>query len=237
MLKGKGGKKMEQEQDKLNTISSFTSKLLRKNFGKGPQSCQSTLTKNHLVIYIRGFISPMEEVLIKQGQRNQVQKARTVILNYLLNELKGVIELTLDQEVKRVYHDWNFPNNSGAIMLVLDEEMNERATNSSFQELEAEVARISELVQKVPDKIFVYPMSSTIYLVERVGILIMIEKALVQKGFTEELKITKDELEKEYFHRQGRFGDIFNRNVIDIFIDWDIHGDRSLMVFILKDNK
>ncbi|WP_223155166.1 Na-translocating system protein MpsC family protein [Alkalibacillus aidingensis] len=99
--------------------------------------------------------------------------------------------------------------------------------------LEGEVARVSELVQKVPGKIHVYKLSTSIYIVERIGILIPIEKALIKKRFKKELLITKDTLEKSYFHRYGRFNEIFNSEIKDIFIDWFIDEDKSLMVFIL----
>ncbi|PGT82288.1 hypothetical protein COD11_15365 [Bacillus sp. AFS040349] len=216
-------------------ISSFTSKLLRKNFGKGPQSCQSTLCGKYLVTYIRGFISPMEEILIQQGQNNQVDKARTVIINHIIEELKGVVKITFDRDVEESYHDWNFPNNSGVIIFVMDDEVEKCASdqNVDFKRLETEVARLSQLVQKIPDQIYVYPLSSSLYLIERKGILIPIEKSLIKKGFAEELKITKDELEKTYFHRYGKFDNIFNTTIKDIFIDWNFKEDKSFVAFIL----
>ncbi|MDZ5473681.1 Na-translocating system protein MpsC family protein [Bacillus sp. 31A1R] len=224
------------EQEKLNTISSFTSKILRKNFGKGPQSCQSALCNKHLVIYIKGFISPMEDVLMQQGQNTQVEKARSTIINIILEELKGVIEVTLDCDIEEQYHDWNFPNNSGVIMFVLNHEDQRNGGQPliNMTMLENEVARISVLVQKLPDEIKIHPISATIYLVERKGILVPIEKALISKGFEEELRITKDELEKEHFHRNGRFNDIFQKNVSDIFIDWNMREDKALMAFVLS---
>ncbi|XQY92318.1 Na-translocating system protein MpsC family protein [Metabacillus sp. HB246100] len=224
------------EQDQLNWIGSFTSKLLRKNFGKGPQSCQATASEKHLVIYIRGFISPMEEVLIHQGQRNQVERARTVIINHVIEELTGALRARYERDVTETFDDWNFPNNSGMIMFKLDEIIMEGSVTvpASFTRLEQEVARISQLVQKVPDQIHIYQLSSTIYLVERIGILIPIEKALVRKGFLEELKLTKDELEKEYFHRYGKFDELLNAKVKDIFIDWDFKEDKSYMSFVVS---
>ncbi|WP_226669921.1 Na-translocating system protein MpsC family protein [Metabacillus litoralis] len=224
------------DQDKLNSISSLTSKLLRKNFGKGPKSCQSTICKQHLVIYVQGFISPMEEVLIQQGQQKQVEKARAVIIEHVLEELKGIIKVSLDREVEESYHDWNFPNNSGLIFFVLNEEIDQSCDDNGIylKKLENEIARISELVQKVPNSIRVFPLSQSIYLVEREGILIPIEKALIAKGFAEELRITKDELEKSYFHRYGNFDEIFKNSIKDIFIDWNFKKDKSLMAFVFN---
>lgn len=223
------------EQKKEEYISSYISKLLRKKFGRGPHSCQTTVSKNHLVTYIRGFLSPMEDILLEHGQDKYVDQARTVIITHLLDEIKGVIQVTFGVEVIEEYHDWNFPNNSGVLMFILDKEAGqEYKTDVDIQRVELEVGRISFMVEKVPDKITTYPISPSIYLIERNGILIQIEKALIEKGFENELRFTKDELEKTYFHRNGRFEDIFNKSVRDIFIDWNFKEDKSFIAFVLS---
>jgi uncharacterized protein YbcI len=223
------------DHDKVEYISSYISKLFRRNFGKGPQTCRTTVTKNHLVTYLRGFLTPMEEILLQKGQNREVDEVRNVIINHLLDEIKGVIKVTLGVDVEDYYHDWNFPNNSGVLILVLEEEAGQVFEGDiEMQRLEAEIARISFLVEKVPDKIYIYPISPSIYLVERKGILVQIEKAFIAKGFERELKFTKDELEKTYFHRDGRFEDVFHKAVRDIFIDWNFKADKSLMAFILS---
>jgi uncharacterized protein YbcI len=216
-------------------ISSYISKLLRKNFGRGPRSCQTSISSHYLVTYIGGFLSPMEDVMLQHGQNQYVDHARNVIITHLLDEIKGVIQITFDVEVEEYYHDWNFPNNSGILIFILDTEVHQKVeTNIDIQRFELEVGRISLLVEKVPDKINTCPISPSIFLVERKGILIQIEKALIDKGFENELKYTKDELEKSYFHRYGRFEDIFHKSVRDIFIDWNFKLDKSVMAFILN---
>ena len=223
------------EQDKLDFISSYISKLMRKNFGRGPQSCRATLSKKHLVVYIQGFITPMEQILIQQEQYKIVDYSRTIIINNLLNEIKAIVQVSLDVEVAEHYHDWNFPNNSGILIFVLEDVAGQNVeTQIDIQKLELEIGRISLLVQKVPDEMQTYPISPTIFLVERKGIFIQIEKALIEKGFQQELKFTKDQLEKTYFHRDGRFEDIFNTPVKDIFLDWNFTDDKGLIIFTLE---
>jgi uncharacterized protein YbcI len=215
-------------------ISSYISKLLRKKFGRGPRSCHTTVSQNYLVTYIGGFLSPMEDILLQHGQNKYVDHARNVIITHLLDEIKGVIQITFDVEVEEYYHDWNFPNNSGILIFILDTEAGQKIKpDIDIQRLELEVGRISLLVEKVPDKINTWPISPSIFLIERKGILVQIEKALIDKGFENELKFTKDELEKSYFHRYGRFEDIFHTSVKDIFIDWNFKEDKSYMAFIL----
>ncbi|KKI89110.1 hypothetical protein WQ54_28220 [Bacillus sp. SA1-12] len=225
-------------QEQLNYISGYTSKLLRKKFGRGPQSCQSIANKWHLVIVIRGFLSPMEEVLLSKGQNNLIDLTRTTIISSVLEELKGVIQVTLEAEIEGCYHDWNLSTNSGLLMFTLNNpvvDMNE-VIQLDANGIKAEVSRVSSLVQKVPEHIELYPLSSQIFLVERKGILIPIERALIMKGFIQELRMTKDELEKRYFYNEGKFEELFNINIKEIFIDWNLKDDRSLMAFII-DNR
>jgi uncharacterized protein YbcI len=225
---------MQMVEQKEEYLSSYISKLLRKKFGRGPQSCHTTICRNHLVTYIRGFLTPMEDILLQQGQNKYVDHARAVIINHLLDEIKGVVQVTFEVDVEEYYHDWNFPNNSGILIFVLESEVRPPAMSEfDLQRLEPEIGRISFLVEKVPDKIHTYPISPSIVLIERKGILVPIEKALINRGFQKELRFTKDQLEKTYFHRDGGFDQIFNKPVRDLFIDWDFKNDKSMMAFIL----
>jgi len=177
----------------------------------------------------------MEQILIQQEQYKIVDYSRTIIINNLLNEIKAIVQVSLDVEVAEHYHDWNFPNNSGILIFVLEDVAGQNVeTQIDIQKLELEIGRISLLVQKVPDEMQTYPISPTIFLVERKGIFIQIEKALIEKGFQQELKFTKDQLEKTYFHRDGRFEDIFNTPVKDIFLDWNFTDDKGLIIFTLE---
>lgn len=223
-------------QEKLKSISSYTSKLLRNKFGRGPESCFAATADQFLVLSIRGFISPMEEVLLKENQHIQVDYARDVVIKSILAELKGVFQVTLDTEVKSFFHDWNFPNNTGVIIAVLESTLNpmEKSEMVDFSLLDSEVARISYLVEKTPEKTFSFQISPKIFIVKREGILVPIEKALIEEGFHKELHFTKDDLEKSYLHRYGKFDQVFQGAVTDIFVDWDFKEDNSLICFLLK---
>ncbi|MEH7383436.1 Na-translocating system protein MpsC family protein [Bacillus sp. JJ1533] len=223
-------------QEKLKYISSYTSKLLRNKFGRGPESCFAVTADCYLVLHIRGFISPMEEVLLQENQHIQVDHARDVVIKSILSELKGVFQVTLETEVRTFFHDWNFPNNTGVIIAELEDSLLPMEKNGEidFSLLESEVARISLLVEKPPEETLSFQISPRLFIVKREGILVPIEKALIESGFEKELHFTKDELEKSYLHRYGKFDQIFQREVIDIFVDWNFKNDNSLICFNIK---
>ncbi|RXT06535.1 Na-translocating system protein MpsC family protein [Ammoniphilus sp. CFH 90114] len=224
-------------QQKLLEISSLTSRMLRKSFGRGPESCQAYLKYRYLVITIRGFLSPMESILLEHGNVDDIDISRGIVMNNVLAQLRGVLELEFQQDVQDFYHDWNYTRNTGVIMIVFEQDILPGDNFEPFLEqtpLLDEVNRISEMVQKVPDRTEAYQITPSIYLVLRVGILITLEKALIAKGFQQTLLVTKDDLEKGFFHRSGPFQEIFNQRLSDIFIDWNLNDDNSLMCIVLK---
>ncbi|WP_413302712.1 Na-translocating system protein MpsC family protein [Bacillus sp. 1P10SD] len=226
-------------QQKLMDISSLTSKLLRKNFGRGPESCFAFANERFLVFYIRGFMSPLESTLLEHGNSDNVDISRHIVMKTVLNQLKGILELEFEQDIESFYHDWNYPQNTGMITVQFENAVTQfvdrnQGVHVDLNPLIDEVDRISVLVEKKPEKTEAYFISPKIFLVKRDGILVRIEKALIAKGFEQTLSVTKDELEKSYLHRDGRFEEIFSNPVGDIFVDWDFHEDNSIICFILK---
>ncbi|MEH7417810.1 Na-translocating system protein MpsC family protein [Neobacillus drentensis] len=229
-------------QQKLMDISSLTSKLLRKNFGRGPETCYAYAKDQFLVFYIRGFLSPLEAALLENGNSDQIEISRNIVMKNVQNQLKGILELEFAQDIESFYHDWNYPQNTGMITVQFEGAIIEKVGPKISDPVELkplidEVERISVLVQKRPEKTEAYFIPPKIYLIIRDGILIQIEKALIEKGYEQTLMVTKDELEKSYLHRDGRFEEIFSNPVADIFVDWDFSEDRSIMCFVLKDNR
>lgn len=134
-------------------ISSLTSKLLRKNFGRGPESCYAYANERFLVFYIRGFLSPLESILLENGNPDNIEISRNIVMKTVLNQLRGIIELEFGQDVECFYHDWNYPQNTGMITIQFEGDITQPAdrnqsTPVDLRPLIDEVDRISILVQK-----------------------------------------------------------------------------------------
>src|SRR3954470_18657401 len=85
-------------QQKLMDISSLTSKLLRKNFGRGPESCYAYVNERFLVFYIRGFMSPLESTLLENGNSDNIYISRQIVMKSVGNQLKAILELEFEQD-------------------------------------------------------------------------------------------------------------------------------------------
>lgn len=225
-------------QQKLLNIGNLTSKLLRKNFGRGPEFCQAFLKYRYLVFYLRGFVSPMEAVLLENGNADHIYISRNIVMDSVLSQLRGILELEFEEEVQDFYHDWNYAKNSGMITVVFERDvLLEEETIEEFPEKLAlinEVNRISSIVQKTPERTLAYRISPKLYVVKRMGILIPLERALISKGFNKTLLVTMDDLMKSYCTGQGRFEVIFKQPLEDVFVDWNLGKDKSLMCLMLR---
>jgi len=229
-------------QDELKKISSYVSKLLRQKFGRGPEACFASAGSKFLVITIRGFLSPMEEVLLQHDKEDSVDMSRSIIVSSMLPELKGVISVSLGVEVDRFYHDWNYSNNAGVVVAVFEKELpfarsaempqlGKPMDVSAFQE---EVNRICGYVQKVPESLDIHAIAPKLVVVMRVGILIPIEKALLERGFDRELRLAKDQLEKLHFRQSPVFPRLLGGSLENVFVDWNFLNDEGIVCFQLK---
>ncbi|HZG58578.1 DUF2294 domain-containing protein [Paenibacillus sp.] len=228
-------------QEELKKISSYASKLLRQKFGRGPESCFASAASRFLVITIKGFLSPMEEVLLQHDKEDSVDRTRSIIVSSMLPELRGVISVSLGVEVERFYHDWNYANNAGVIVAMFEQELPFVRTHPAaipqkidIDAFREEINRISAYVQRVPDHLDIHQISPKLIVVMKLGILIPIEKALLGRGFDRELRLAKDELEKQHFQQSPMFSRVLGGPLDNVFIDWNFLEDESMVCFQLK---
>ncbi|TCN21387.1 uncharacterized protein YbcI [Mesobacillus foraminis] len=218
-------------------LAGFIGKLLRDNFGKGPESVFTTISPPFIFVSIQNFISPVEEALLKQDELNTVQNTREILMQTLAGEIRAYMKIITGMEIEEFYYDWNLNNKSGAITAVTNGSLSgQQAAMSDYphqEELHRKVVEISHEVQKVPEKIFSCRISDRVLLIIREGILVRIEKELIKQGYSKILKTTKRVLEKSYLHN-NEVEQILGVKVEDIFVDWDFTRDKSVFALTLR---
>lgn len=118
---------MSKEKTIQSEIGGYISTVLRQHFGKGPTSVYVTLNRPFITIHFRGFLSPMEANLIKQNETRRVLETRDIMMNDLRGEIIQGIKQIDRLEVKELYADWNLEKETGMLICVLDEELDENA--------------------------------------------------------------------------------------------------------------
>lgn len=223
----------ENEKD----IASFAGRLLRERFGKGPEAAHVVMQGPFITIYLRHFLSPMERVILEQEGEQAVFRLRESMMHKIVPEINGYVQSVTGQEFKNFYHDSDF-NKESSIFVGIDE--NAYDGEDPFKEyagkkkLEERVRQVTAEAEKEPDKVFSGMLNNKTVLVIREGLLINIEKELVEQGYEEQLKVTKRKLEKRLLIEGKSFTSIAGINIADVFVDWDFERDRSVIVFIMS---
>ncbi len=71
-----------KEQQK--ELAGFTAGLLRKHFGKGPESVFVSISEEIVCIYVRDLLTPVERVLLEREQYAMVYDTRDTLMDKCL---------------------------------------------------------------------------------------------------------------------------------------------------------
>ncbi|MBO2944651.1 DUF2294 family protein [Paenibacillus sp. F411] len=217
-------------------IASYTGKVLRERFGKGPESVIVSMGGQYITIYLRNFLTPSERVLLQQDHTHIVYQTRERLMELVLPEVSAYIAQVTGSQPEEMYYDWALHHHSGMITAICLETFTEEVDlNEQFDkkaELEQEIILISGQARRNPEQLQSFEMNNRTLLFIREGILVPIEKEFIRLGHGELLKSVKRNMEKQYLYQQGLFEPILNRRILDIFVDWDYDFNKSIIVMV-----
>ncbi|WP_053362890.1 Na-translocating system protein MpsC family protein [Bacillus sp. FJAT-27251] len=127
---------------------------------------------------------------------------------------------------------------SGMFLMVLSTSLQNDDAPSTYRNKEKvhlEIIKVSEEAQKTPQKTESILLNKRMLMIVRSGILISIEKELIELGFDETLIIAKRSLEKRLLEEHLKIFEAYlQADIIDFFVDWDFKKDISFTLFIMN---
>ncbi|GGD22715.1 Na-translocating system protein MpsC family protein [Pontibacillus salipaludis] len=229
-----------EEKSVQAELASYTGKLLREHYGKGPASVYVSIKHPFITFYLRDFLTPTESVLRSQGHDQKVEETRDLLMKDVLHELKATLTVVADLQVDNLYYDWSLENRTGIILGVLSEDQANK--DEQFYEypakgkLHEEINRVSRQVEKEPEETNSLYLNDRTLVIQRKGILVDIEKELIRSGYEQPLRLSKRRLEKDMLDRR-LYESILGVSITDLFVDWDFQLDQSFIVLIIQKNK
>ncbi|SET38730.1 Uncharacterized protein YbcI [Oceanobacillus limi] len=231
---------METEQIQKE-LASYIGKLLRDNFGRGPETVFVSVKQPFITVYLRKFLSPMEKVLMSEKQESFVQSSRDILMKSLIPEIKAYMKLLTACEIEEFYYDWNLQNQSGMFVAICPEsaKLDQLATLDypGKQEVHEEINNVSQQAQKVPEEVVSIKLNERTIVVIRTGIFVTIEREFIRMGQTEVLRTAKRRVEKRLLHNSTRMESILDAKIDDSFTAWDFERDKSVILFIINPNQ
>ncbi|WP_068615230.1 Na-translocating system protein MpsC family protein [Paenibacillus tuaregi] len=221
-------------KEKSTLIASYTGKLLRNRFGKGPESVNVSVDSHGIAIHIRNFISPVEQFLLDKQEEQALRYTRELLMKSLLPELSAYLKNELTLEVQEMYYDWGLHNATGMIVGLFERHTEKSESYPGQKSVHDHVIQVSGKVQKEPVHIDSWWMGPKTLIVVREGILILIEKEFIDMGYEHILKSTKRKLEKRYLEQNIGFEQALGKKISDFYVDWDFSNDRSVILYTFK---
>lgn len=222
---------------KQSEISSYVGKVLRDHFGKGPGSVYVSIAEPFVTIYVKDFLSATERVLYSGNHEKTLKKTREFVMDEISDQIMTFIKKTTEIDIEKLYYDWSFKNQSGVFLGVGPISQTKQLEPYKGQDtVHDEVIIMSERVEKKPEKITSARINSRTLIVVRDGILVEIEKQLIDDGHQEILRKAKGKLEKRLLNVENISSHI-EGEIDEYFIDWDFDRDRSFTIFILNPNE
>ena len=228
---------MPTEHPDQSEVSEYVSTLLQDHFGERPESVNVTIQAPFILIHLHGFLMPSEKGLLKRNETKRILETRDLILNTLKSEVLQRIEKITYSEIEGIYADWNLEKETGLFIAAMASDKtgkeNDWPADVDQNALEKKIIETSKKTQKVPDHTELYWLSHNLIVIERVGIMVDIEKELIKNGVIEELRLAKRPLEHRLMN-SAELTPILKREVAELFVDWDFEKDKAYLVLILK---
>ncbi|WP_245697222.1 Na-translocating system protein MpsC family protein [Paenibacillus oryzae] len=221
-----------------NEIASHLGKMLRDAFGKGPQSIYVSVERPVIVVYLRNFLTPTEKILLNQGQTRTIEQTRDMVMSSLIPEIKAYLHPLTGMNDLEFYYDWELHNHSG---ILVGRQLEESAALEQWQDrfegkegLEREILRMSQRIQKKPEHIYSRIINKRTLVVVRSGGMIDLSKELIRLGDEDQLRQAVNHLEKMHLRDNRAIEQALDTKIMDVFVDWNMERDKSVIVFILN---
>lgn len=215
-------------------LSSYTGRLLRERFGKGPESIHASIGEQCIALHIRNFIGPVERFLLNKEEEQAFRYTRELLMKSLLPELAAYLKEKMAIEVGELFYDWGIHNASGMIVALIKNDDTLIDNYAGREEVHAQISEVSRKVQKEPVFIDSWWLGSRILIIKREGILIPLEKELISLGYENTLKTTKRKMEKRYLEDTTTIAPMLGKELSDIYVDWDFDKDTSVIAYTFQ---
>ncbi|WCT56707.1 Na-translocating system protein MpsC family protein [Paenibacillus kyungheensis] len=220
----------------INQATSYTTKLLRNRFGKGPEAVSIYLCEQCIVLHLKNFLSPVEKFLLSQEKEQAFRYTRELIMKSMLPELRNFLTQQLDLKVVDLYYDWGMYNASGVIVGLLDYDLYSQSEDYKGKEqLHEYIMKATTELQKPPTWIDSWWINSKTLFILRKGTTILLEKELISMGYEHMLRMTKGKIEKALLEQETNLEPLFNKKIADLYVDWSFENDHSMIMYTFEE--
>lgn len=92
------------------------SRILRDAFGKGPQASHVSIGDRHIIVFLKAFLSPMEENLLQAEGEDAIHSIRESMMKDVGPEVRRSLQTITGEAYNEFFYDWNLSNRTGVLI-------------------------------------------------------------------------------------------------------------------------
>lgn len=217
-------------------VQQTISTLFEENFGKLPASIRVSANDKCLIIRLEGFLGDTVKTMISENSYGALSSTRELIVGYMLSQLGDTLQNEFDLPAAHFYYDWDDKNLSCIISVILREDEHYALDDhyAEKQEIHDEIRLLTARVEKAPQKLHSFWVDGDLLVVIRRGLLIELEKALLEDGHQDALRRAKRKVEKKQLTQNSRVSAIIGRKLEGVYLDWAFEADSSMLVYAFE---
>lgn len=226
---------MNNSTTRIN-IEAAINELFNTSFGANPQDVHVILDNRCLIIRLESFLGKIMENLTTKDD-DALRSTSELIMEYLLPDFLKKLKSFSDLEFDSFYYDWDDSNLSGLIIGLIKNN-NYKLYEDYYpgkEKVHFQISKITYEVEKVPDLTCSFWADENTLVIVREGLLIEIEKSLVELGSKNVLRKAKRVLEKNRIIDDANIPTILNRTPAGIYLDWMFEVDKSVLVYVFEE--
>ncbi|MBU9719979.1 MULTISPECIES: Na-translocating system protein MpsC family protein [Bacillaceae] len=229
-------------QEVSTQVSSHISKQLKKHFGKGPEACHCTINKdlNVVLIQVRNFMTPAEEIMVKKDEMHLAASYRSLLIKSIFDSTKTELSRMTGFNFQDILHDWSYETNKGVLLILGNTDSTifthtQKNIPFSTNVLENTVAEMYSSFHKPPSNIETFLVHPKIYLVRSDEVMFPLENLLQEKGHEELLTEYYSGITDSVRDHKELIERAISSEIEDIFFARDERNGKSYLIIILKD--
>ncbi|QDH23037.1 Na-translocating system protein MpsC family protein [Saccharibacillus brassicae] len=222
------------ETESFTSLETYSDLLCKSQFGKPPESTEIYSNERCVVFLLHGLIDARDSRLPDDPDERYTH-IHILLDQFIYPSLKPKIEASSDKKVSNVFIDWKSGTNTAMIAVFFHPVIEAMPEDlyAGKADLHQQVDLVTSSVQKPPLGIESFRMDGRFVMILRYGLMISLEKRLVKKGFNNQLRVTKREVELDSFLEQLPIEKLLSRKLKAAYLDWAFEDDISLLMLEL----
>jgi len=218
------------------TLSAYIGRLYKEIAGRGPENVYVAFGDRCYVIYIKNYMMPYERIIQEDGDKELLDKVIKISTKNINSQIIKYIEFITDVPTDEIYYDWNLETGSRLLMGISNRKYDiyPSVTSNYFGEhlLNKEIIKMGHFTDSIPDTVTSFCLNSKFFIFERCGGITRLEKEMESIGYSDVVKNTKRQVEKEYLRNNFCIKNILDTGAMDVFIDWNFNKSKSIVVLV-----